>query len=147
VHYARLRGGDTPTVTVVDSPETVSRCRSVLSGQALLAVVCDGVNFGPAQRTARSISCIQLATPEESFFLDVDRWEGSIFPLDVEDRTRFVQIPTCKSHLVRGARIMHELFLSSSHDSWGARIMHELYLSFSPTARTAQSLSFPQTQD
>jgi len=64
---ARLRGGTSPNVTVVDSPETVALCRAALSDQAFLALDCEGVSLG----RRGEISLIQLATDAECFLLDV----------------------------------------------------------------------------
>ena len=64
---ACLRGGTSPTVTVVDSPETVRLCRVALYDQAFLALDCEGVSLG----RSGEISLIQLATETECFLLDV----------------------------------------------------------------------------
>jgi len=54
-------------VTVVDSPATIARCHLALSGEKLLALDCEGVNFG----RRGEISIIQIGTPTEIFLLDL----------------------------------------------------------------------------
>ena len=54
-------------VTVVDIPATIERCHLALSGETLLGVDCEGVNFG----RRGEISIIQIGTPTEIFLLDV----------------------------------------------------------------------------
>ena len=63
--HDQKRRGD--AVTVVDSSETLSRCRLALSGHLLLAFDCEGPNLGRRAGFWR----IKFATREECFIIDV----------------------------------------------------------------------------
>ena len=57
----------TPSVTVVDTPETLEQCKEALKGVTVLALDCEGVDLN----RLGSLTLVQLSTPSACFLIDM----------------------------------------------------------------------------
>ena len=128
MNIALLATTSIPSVTVVDTPETLEQCKVALKGVNVLAVNvfdCEGVDFN----RLGSLTLVQLSTPSACFLIDMlgqlkSGEQVSFVRTVLEDRSISKIIHACKCN---SDSLFHEfgINLQGMHDT---QVWHQVLL-------------------